>query len=804
MNYPLRPVVLTSCLAGLLAVFTTITPVVAQDSDSAKKTEMEQIKRMENSLALNSLLDEAGQLVRAQDYGKARSRYASVIEQTTKNPSFADTNARARKELAAVAAIQARQEETKKSWDSARTFWQEAVTLDPANKAYKAGLEGIEDKNPSLAKRYPGNTAVSPELEEKVNNIQKLLFEGDSFHETGQYQRAIGRYKEVLAIDPTNKVARLRIEKTEKTKERAATLRYEAVREKRLAEVDEAYHTKPVNRRQVESAISTTGVNETRVANMFEKLEKIVIPELNFTDVDVVDAIKFLQEQSKALDPEKTGVNFVLKVNPTASSAPAEGAAADTATAPPPPQRTLTLNLRKVPLMEVLRFITNLTNLQFKVEEFAVYVFPNTETSDVLVVRSFSVPPNFFSVKPQNTGGTDVTGGATVQFVTADVKKELEGRGVKFPAGASAAYLARSAKLVVKNTLDQINLIEQLLSEQTDVATQIEIETKFVDFTEDQFKEFGFNYRLSFESDLSGITDITSANFLSNAGSNAYAGKDGVALDSNLRDGASLPSNSIEALLNPGASSQTNLLSVSAILFGQGFEAVMRAIEATTGADLMSAPKVTVVNGQKTKIRVVREFIYPTEYEAPEIQTQSVEIGGTSAQFVAVAPSNPSEFVNRDVGVIMEVKADASKDRRIDLELTPEVTEFLGFINYGQAAREAAVNTAANDQQGNVLAEGVALTPVFQMRKVETKLQVIDGQTVVMGGFIRNDTVAIEDKIPLLGDIPLVGRLFRSKTNRDVKRNLIIFTTARIMNPNGTPKFLTDSEADAMETSFKP
>jgi general secretion pathway protein D len=231
---------------------------------------------------------------------------------------------------------------------------------------------------------------------------------------------------------------------------------------------------------------------------------------------------------------------------------------------------------------------------------------------------------------------------------------------------------------------------------------------------------------------------------------------------------------------------------------------LISALESAVGADLMSAPKVTVVNGQQAKIRVAREFIYPTEYEAPEIVNSTQ--GGTGgnvgvASFTAV-PSTPGGFETRDVGVILEVKAEATQDRRISLELTPEVTEFQGFINYGGDVREATAPASADPitGEGQLRVQGVALTPVFSLRKVTTKLIVVDGQTVVMGGFIREDSQKIQDKIPLLGDIPLVGRLFRSESERSVKRNLVVFTTARIINPDGKPKFLTASELDAMET----
>jgi general secretion pathway protein D len=775
-------------------------PLSAQDAPLAaeaalvQKAEQEQLKRVENSLALTTLLDEAGQLVRVRDYAKARTRYTSIIEQSTGGGLNVEINARAKKELAALSALQAREAEAEKKFGQARNFWQEATTLDPGNPAYTAGLRGVDQKDPPLSRQYPNNSAATPELLEKVTNIQKLLFEGDSFHQSGQYQRAISRYKEILTIDPYHKVARQRIERTEKSKEKAATALRDAQRLKALAEVSEAYATKPVARKQVLAEIQTQSGSQTNLAEVFEKLETIIIPELNFTDVDVADAVKYLTDQSKALDPEKKGINFVLKVNASAPAPAATGNDAQ-APAPAPVQRSLSLNLRQVPLIEVLRFITNLTNLQFKVEEYAVFIFPNTETSDVLVVRSFSVPPNFFTVTPRPRGEAGATGAETVEFVTADVKQELEQKGVKFPSGTSAAYLPRSAKLIIRNTLDQINLIGQLLAEQSDVTTQVEVETKFIEFTDDQLKEFGFNYRLAIQS-TPNFVSLDRTGFLAGT---LFQNDTGVTSETNLRTATALPNNSIDALLNPNAATNTNLFSISGIVAGQGFEMIMRAINSTRGADLMSAPKVTVVNGQKAKIRVVREFIYPTEYDAPEIQTTAVEIGGTSAQFVAVSPANPTDFETRDVGVVLEVKADATKDRRIDLELTPEVTEFQGFINYGQDAREAAVNTAENPE-GRLLAEGVALTPVFQVRKVETKIQVIDGQTVIMGGFIRNDKISVNDKVPILGDIPLLGRLFRTKSDRDVKRNLVVFTTARIINPDGTPKFLTESEADALET----
>jgi len=70
---------------------------------------------------------------------------------------------------------------------------------------------------------------------------------------------------------------------------------------------------------------------------------------------------------------------------------------------------------------------------------------------------------------------------------------------------------------------------------------------------------------------------------------------------------------------------------------------------------------------------------------------------------------------------------------------------------------------------------------------VNTSVSIWDGQTVALGGLIREDVLKVEDRVPLLGDIPLAGRLFKSDVEQKIKRNLIIFVTARLMDAQGQP-----------------
>jgi general secretion pathway protein D len=76
-------------------------------------------------------------------------------------------------------------------------------------------------------------------------------------------------------------------------------------------------------------------------------------------------------------------------------------------------------------------------------------------------------------------------------------------------------------------------------------------------------------------------------------------------------------------------------------------------------------------------------------------------------------------------------------------------------------------------------------------------VSVWDGQTVVLGGLMREDVQKTEDRTPIIGDIPIVGRLFRSNSEQHLKRNLVIFVTARLINPGGQLVNQVDEEEEA-------
>lgn len=136
----------------------------------------------------------------------------------------------------------------------------------------------------------------------------------------------------------------------------------------------------------------------------------------------------------------------------------------------------------------------------------------------------------------------------------------------------------------------------------------------------------------------------------------------------------------------------------------------------------------------------------------------------------------PAEFETREVGVILEVTADVSTEgEMINLVMSPEVVTEPDWKNYGQTYTDAS---------GGVQQIPVE-QPFFHSRSISTSILIYNGATVVMGGMITEERQTVDDKIPLLGDIPVIGRLFQSKYDNSIKKNLLIFVTARLVDPAG-------------------
>jgi len=212
-------------------------------------------------------------------------------------------------------------------------------------------------------------------------------------------------------------------------------------------------------------------------------------------------------------------------------------------------------------------------------------------------------------------------------------------------------------------------------------------------------------------------------------------------------------------------------------------DVAVRALSQTSGSDLLSAPKVTVLSGNQAEINVSQEFRYPTRYTDTEsnVGNTSGSLDGGAAG-VTITPGTPEDFETRNIGVELAVTPIVEEDDySITLELNPRVTEFEGFVEYGGPSVAVTAGRTVKVPSG-------FYQPIFAVREVSTKVTIWDGATVVMGGLTREDVVSVNDKVPFLGDMPFFGRFFRSEGESSAKRNLLIFVTANLVSPGGSPK----------------
>jgi len=730
------------------------------------------------------------------------------------------------------------------------------------------------------------NKTMGPKFLAKVEEVKKLLTEAEGFYQSGRYDMAMKRYDQVLNLDPYNTAARKGQERIDVTKYQYGVQGYNETRGRAIWQVEHGWE-QPVRQYgtgvgPIENAVARDASNTARIRN---KLDSIIIPRIEFRDASIREAIDFVRQQAAANDPTtegRRGVDIVLRLHPTGRStepapvtatttvggaaAPAEAlpagesappAAGGVATAAPvvtpatpslppvnPAEARITLTLNQIPLGEALRYIASQAGLKVKVEPYAVLILPLSEQSNELTTKEYRVPPGFISssvnvgvsalsqgayktaavTTPAGTGkDTQESTGGQLLVNREGAREFLESQGVPFPPGASAHFLPQSSRLIVRNTIDNLELVDALV-EQANVAgpKQVEIESKFVEITQNNLKELGFDWLLgpfNITGNSGKIVGAGGAPPPANPANFPFPTTNQFPVTAGNRSGDfAISANAIDALLLGSGASMVapGIFGLAGVMTNPQFQVVIRALNQKKGIDLLSAPRVTTKSGQRAVIEIVREFRYPTVYTPPQVPSITGGGSGTGTVSISVVtPTTPTAFETRNTGVTLEVEPVVGPDGvTIDLNLVPQVVEFEGFINYGSPIfgiqpPATSLNpitgvTSLLTSPSVLLTENVINQPIFSTRKVTTSVSVYDGSTVVLGGLMREDVQKTEDRTPIIGDIPIVGRLFRTNVDQHIKRNLVIFVTAHLVTPAGTPFNSTEEDEELVQPPQLP
>jgi general secretion pathway protein D len=856
---------------ALFWAFSKASTQAAPIQDKTSELAAEQAALMQQSLdkAVKDLAD-ANRSAGEKDWKSAIDSYSAALAAlgNHKAPFSELTRERAQAgfDRAAVKLAEQRIQEGryKGNSDAAEEILTDALTRNPDNKDARKLVEKLHT---------PGyfNKTITPNFREQIEEVKRLLTEAQGFFDTGRYDLAFKRTDQVLLIDRHNSAARKLQEQINASVRGFARDSYNEARSRAFRKVDESWAS-PV--RKFSATENAQPLNQakqqSRSDKLREKLSKIIIPEVKFAGETIESVASQLQELSKKHDnsaDDTKGVAFVVQMDNAggAAAAPAAAAAANVfgLNAPAPAAApaagggggggAITFHIpTPTPLNVILDTACQMAGVKPVVEEFFVKIVSGNSSGEKMEMRRWKVSPQFLTNTARvnqdagmGGGGLGALGGGAPAAAGPknrggpDAKEILSTRySVPFPEGSTAIYNSANFTLAVYNERKNLDIIDEVVqAADTPTPSQIEIEAKFIEFSQQNLEELSFDWLLG-QSNLPGTYNTfigggttgsarTSSNLSDYpfvigpgyANTNAPVGVYPVT-GGNRSGSLGISANAIDSLLN-GVQGAKGVMapaafSIAGAFTDPQFQMIVRAMSQKKGVDLLSSPRVTCRNGATASIKITREFRYPTSFAPPQIPgTIGGGVGGggggagvnnqaaQGALSAPVTPANPENFETRNTGVILEViQPQIQADNfTVDMELKPKVTEFEGFINYGSpikaiATRTINVGVGGADPVAVTLTDNIMNQPIFSVREVETSVSIMDGHTVALGGLIREDIQKVEDGTPILKSIPVVGRLFQSKIEQHIKKNLVIFVTMRLIDAAGQPVNPTEGLED--------
>lgn len=282
-------------------------------------------------------------------------------------------------------------------------------------------------------------------------------------------------------------------------------------------------------------------------------------------------------------------------------------------------------------------------------------------------------------------------------------------------AGASISIEASKSNnaIVMSGPLDLLDNMQDIIKRLDVERAQVLVEALIVEVSSDAANDIGVIWSTGDISNLDGSDGIAAVNTLGNL--------EAVTTDA---DGN---------IVGPGRGFTLGYYT------GGNLQAAIRALSTNAKANVLSTPSLLTLDNQQAQIMVGSNI--------PIITGQST--GSASST------DNPFTTIERqDIGVTLKITPQINANKSVTLDITQEV----------QSVAETANTALANAQD-----------IVTNKRSITTKVQVHDDATLVLGGLMSDELQRVESKVPLLGDMPLIGGLFRSTSNRAVKRNLMVF-----------------------------
>ena len=678
-------------------------------------------------------------------------------------------------------------------------------------------------KNGAAFKKKIDDLNPSPE---DLRQKRDLLRQGQVLYDLKQWDRARGLFEEVLVLDPYNVTAIDYIRRINLNLSEAGKQRFGLVRNARNAQATWEAVAPLINYSDTKQ---DTEEGETRKTSEYdrlvEKLKTIIIDKISFEDVSVATAFRYLRQCSKEKDPDKVGVNFVLrgKINETTGGEEEAAANQNNNNAAPADTEVGTLNmmLDNIPLDRVIRYICQQANLKYRIDDNAV------------VIASKEVPLDDVQMI---TKVYPVEKSVIVLQEGQEVKEFLSENGITFSEGAQAVYKDYIGRLIMTNTPKQHKALDHFLRESDKNDPQVLIQTKFVEVKLNDLEELGFKFQFSRSNgnigykyrDSNSLMALPGTTTGSSSSSSSSSGEEAghsynvpyitnvYTVDSSNREwvkyNQTVAANT--TFTNRGSSTvyySEAPLQESALTYTVGGDGLVRtfsqartlesdttdglaaefsmwnrngyklnskiyALDQADSADVLSCPRVTALHDTTATIKLVTEKYFPKDWDEATYGMQ----GNNVPVFTGSKPDLSDET---ELGITMEVTPIVDPDlEMIHVLMRPLIRKFTGWDDYSYS-----VPMKLNDNSEAVNIPNTMIMPRFEQRTVDTSATCSDNGTIVLGGMIRDEVSVVEDKYPVLGDIPLIGRFFQTKGRSSQKYNLLIFLSCRLVRPDGSP-----------------
>jgi type IV pilus assembly protein PilQ len=439
-----------------------------------------------------------------------------------------------------------------------------------------------------------------------------------------------------------------------------------------------------------------------------------------------------------------------------------------------PLKQILSVNLDNVKLSEFLRYVGRNYELQFQVGDELVWVVDAKdpkrlmeETRFYRLRKGFVLPAEFGAPDATKTTTTGPNQAVTVtevqkfqKFVNdqAPILPSIERAITNLFTGSKAFIDYEHNLIVARGTPEQLGVIENIIKEFDKPIQQVLIEARFITVSKPAFLQLGVLWEAdrqrqsvgaqntSIPQDFTGL--VNNQNFPNSISPN--------------------PAGSVISGANPALG--IGIQQAFTKVFGaENLTATISALEQSGESQTLSAPRLTVLNNRPATISDGNVQYYYEEYT----------VASTVGQYYTVSSWVPSGKPTKiTAGAVLNVLASISGDgKSILLALNPIVNTDVQLVKYTTLS-QYGIGT-------NVQSSFDIKLPTYRTEELSTRVSVKSGQTVVMGGVLQRERSTFVESVPVLGDLPIIGALFRRRTEIDTPRYLLIFVTASIVKDTG-------------------